>query len=76
MGRVSCERAVLNVGAREAAPLPLRHGLARLLYRQMPMRMVVPIRLVGAPTVGPDPRRAEQLPARAQDDTEGLFVED
>jgi len=48
----------------------------RPLYRQMPMRMVVPIGLVGAPTVRPDPRRAEQLPARAQDDTEGLFVED
>jgi hypothetical protein len=47
-----------------------------MLYRQMLVRVVGGIHLVSAPTVSPDPRRAEQLPADAQDDPEGLFVED
>ena len=44
--------------------------------REMLVRVVSGIRLVGAPTVGPDPCGAQQLSAGAQDDTEGLVVED
>jgi hypothetical protein len=39
------------------------------------MRVVIAVRLVRAPTVGPDLGRAEELPAGAQDDSEWLVVE-
>jgi hypothetical protein len=42
--------------------------------REMPVRMVVGVRLVGTPTVGPDLCRAQQLAAGAQNDAEGLIV--
>jgi len=47
-----------------------------MFHREMLVWVIVGIRLVGAPTVGPDLCRAQQLPADAQDDAEGLFVED
>lgn len=39
------------------------------------MWVVGGIGLIGAPAVGPDLGRPQQLPTRAQDDTEGLVVE-
>jgi hypothetical protein len=49
---------------------------ARMFHGEMPVWGVGGIRLVGAPTVGPDPCRAQQLPAGAQDDAEGFVFED
>jgi hypothetical protein len=46
-----------------------------MLYREMLVGVVIAVRLVRAPAVGPDLGRAQQLPASAQDDTEGLVVE-
>jgi len=43
--------------------------------RKVLVWMIHGIRLVGAPAVGPNPGRAEQLLASAQDDTKWLFVE-
>jgi hypothetical protein len=47
-----------------------------MLDREMLVRVVRGIRFVSAPTVGPNPCRAQQLPTGAQDDTERLVVED
>jgi hypothetical protein len=46
-----------------------------MFCREMLVWVVVGIRLIGAPTVGPDLCRAQQLPPGAQDDAEGLVVE-
>jgi len=46
-----------------------------MLYREVLVGVIGGIHLVGAPTVGPDSCRAQQLAAGAQDDTEGLFVQ-
>jgi hypothetical protein len=41
----------------------------------MLVRVVGGIHLVGAPTIGPDLGRTQQLPASAQYDTEGFVIE-
>jgi len=46
-----------------------------VLYRQVPVRVVLRLRLVGAPAVRPDLRWPEQLPTGAQYDAERLIVE-
>ena len=46
-----------------------------MFYGEMLVGMVAGIRLIGAPAVGPNPSRTQQLPTRTQDDTEGLVVE-
>jgi len=43
--------------------------------RQMLVGVVIGPRFVGAPTIGPDFGRAQQLAASAQDDSEGLIIE-
>ena len=62
--------------ARRAGEQPARIHSARMLHWEMLVRMVGAVRLVRAPTVGPDLCRAQQLPASAQDDSERLVVED
>src|SRR5882762_8301967 len=47
-----------------------------MFHREMLVWVIIGIRLVGAPTVGPYLCRAQQLPADAQDDTERLVVQD
>ena len=46
-----------------------------MLHRQMPVEMIVGFGVVRAPAVRPDLRRAQQLPARAENDADRLFVE-
>jgi hypothetical protein len=47
-----------------------------MFHRKMLVGMVGGIRLVGAPAVRPDLGRTQQLPACAQDDSDGLVIED
>jgi len=47
-----------------------------MLHREVLMGMIGGIRLVGAPTVGPDFCRVQDLLAGAQDDTDRLIFED
>jgi hypothetical protein len=46
-----------------------------MFYREMLVWVVGGVGLVGAPAVGPDFGRTQQLPACPQDDTDGLVVE-
>jgi hypothetical protein len=47
-----------------------------MLHREVLVWMIGGIRLVGAPTIGPNLGRVQQLPAGSQDDTEGFVFED
>jgi hypothetical protein len=47
-----------------------------MLDRQVTMRVVVRVCVIGAPAIRPDSRRAEQLATGSQDDAERLVVQD